>query len=279
MTGPRTAVPTITLHDGATIPQLGFGVFQVPPDEAEQVVTTALQAGYRSIDTAAAYQNEAGVGRAIAASGVPREELFVTTKLWNDDQGYDETMRAFDTSLRELGLDQVDLYLIHWPRPRADRYVDTWKAFQKIKAEGRVRSVGVSNFTQRHIQRLADETGALPVLNQVELHPYLQQPELRAFHAEHRIATEAWGPLGQGGEVLQDPVITTLAEKYGKTPAQVILRWHLQIGNVVIPKSATPERIRANLEVFDVELAEDDVAAITDLDRGERLGPDPDEFN
>lgn len=271
-------VPTTRLSDGLTIPQLGFGVFQVPPDEAEQVVATALRAGYRSLDTAAAYQNEAGVGRAIAASGLERDDVYVTTKLWNDDQGYDEALRAFDRSLGELGLAQVDLYLVHWPVPHAGRYVDTWRAFRKIKAEGRARSVGVSNFTEAHISRLADETGALPVLNQVELHPYLQQPELRAFHAEHGIATEAWGPLGQGGEVLQDPVITGLADEYGKTPAQVILRWHLQLGNVVIPKSATPERIEANLDVFDVELADDDMAAIADLDRGERLGPDPETF-
>lgn len=271
-------VPTITFHDGVTIPQLGFGVFQVPPDEAEQVVTTALAAGYRSIDTAAAYQNEEGVGRAIAASDLARDRLFITTKLWNDDQGYDEALRAFDTSIGKLGLEQLDLYLIHWPTPAADRYVDTWKAFEKIAADGRVRSIGVSNFTEAHLRRLAAETGSVPVLNQVELHPYLQQPQLRAFHAEQRIATEAWSPLGQGGEVLQDPVVTTLAEKYGTSPAQVVLRWHLQLGNVVIPKSVTPERIRDNIDVFDVELADDDMAAIADLDRGERIGPDPDDF-
>jgi 2,5-diketo-D-gluconate reductase A len=270
-------VPTITLNTGAEMPQLGFGVFQVPPDETERVVTTALEAGYRSIDTAAAYRNEEGVGRALAASGIPREELFVTTKLWNDQQGRDSALAAFERSLGLLGLDHVDLYLIHWPVPSQDRYVETWKAFEEIAASGRAKAIGVSNFQPAHLQRLFDETDTVPALNQIELHPRLAQAELRELHARHGIATEAWSPLAQG-ELLQDATIAGIAERLGRSPAQVILRWHLQLGNVVIPKSVTPERIRANIELFDYELGEDDMAAITGLDRGQRIGPDPDRF-
>jgi 2,5-diketo-D-gluconate reductase A len=270
-------VPQLTLNDGATIPQLGFGVFQVPPEDVADVVSTALRTGYRSIDTAAAYRNEEGVGQALADSGIPRDDLFVTTKLWNDDQGYGSTMRAFDESIAKLKLDYLDLYLIHWPAPKGDRYVDSWRALEKLQADGRVRSIGVSNFQPAHLRRLQEESGTVPAVNQIELHPMFQQPELRAFHAEHDILTEAWSPLGQG-EVLKNEEIGQLARKYGKTPAQVILRWHLQLGNIVIPKSVTPERIEENFQVFDFELADDDVAAMGELDRGTRMGPDPDEF-
>jgi 2,5-diketo-D-gluconate reductase A len=272
-------VPTFTLNTSATMPQLGFGVWQVPDEEAVSAVRTALEAGYRSIDTAAMYQNEEGVGKAIASSGVPRDELFVTTKLWNSDQGYDAALRAFDLSLDKLGFDYVDLYLIHWPAPAKDAYVETWKAFEKLYNEGRARAIGVSNFQVAHLRRLFEETDVVPALNQIELHPYLQQEELRAFHAEHGIATEAWSPLGRGGELLKDDTITRIASEHGKTPAQIVLRWHLQIGNVVIPKSVTPSRISENIDVFDFELTDEDLAAIARLDRGQRLGPDPDTFN
>jgi 2,5-diketo-D-gluconate reductase A len=272
-------VPSIRLNNGVEIPQLGFGVFQVPPDEVIEPVTTAIRAGYRLLDTAAAYQNEEGVGKAIADAGVPREELFITTKLWNADQGYDNALRAFDTSLQKLGIDQVDLYLIHWPLPKRDRYVETWKALEKIYADGRARAIGVSNFTERHLNRLLDETDVVPAVNQVELHPRLPQDELRAFHARHGIATEAWSPIGQGKGLLEDPVIGAIAERVGKSPAQVVLRWHVQLGNLVIPKSVTPSRIRENIDVFDFELSAADVGELTALGSGDRVGPDPEEFD
>ncbi|MCA1186499.1 MULTISPECIES: aldo/keto reductase [unclassified Saccharopolyspora] len=273
-----TQVPNLTLNTGAEIPQLGFGVFQVPPDEVIEPVATAIEAGYRSIDTAAAYGNEEGVGKAIADSGVRREDLFVTTKLWNDQQGYDSTLKAFDDSLTKLGLDYVDLYLIHWPAAGQDKYVDTWRAFEKLHGEGRAKSIGVSNFQIPHLRRLFEETDVVPALNQIELHPNLQQGDLRAFHREHGILTEAWSPIGQGKGLLDDPTLGSLAEKYGKSPAQIVLRWHVQLGNVVIPKSATPSRIRENIQVFDFELADDDLAVIAGLDTGTRVGPDPDAF-
>ncbi|MFG2301251.1 aldo/keto reductase [Actinacidiphila glaucinigra] len=273
-----TPTPDITLNNGVTMPQLGFGVFQVPDADTAAAVTSALENGYRSIDTAAIYGNEAGVGQALAASGVARDELFVTTKLWNGDQGYDSALAAFDASLAKLGLDHVDLYLIHWPTPARDTYLDTWRAFEKIHAEGRARAIGVSNFQPAHLQRIIDNSDVVPAVNQVELHPQLQQAELRAFHARHGIATEAWSPLAQGA-VLSDPVVTGIADRLGRTPAQVILRWHLQLGNVVIPKSVTPERIRQNIDVFDFALSDADIAAITALDSGTRIGPDPDTFN
>jgi diketogulonate reductase-like aldo/keto reductase len=271
-------VPSIKLNNGVEIPQLGFGVFQVPEEETKTAVTRALEAGYRSIDTAAAYGNEHGVGEAIKASGIPRDELFITTKLWNSAQGYDSTLRAFDDSMAKLGLDQLDLYLIHWPVPAGDRYVETWKAFEKLHADGRIRAIGVSNFQPTHLRRLLDEGLTVPAVNQIELHPALQQATLRAFHTEHGIATEAWSPLAQG-EVLNTPEITEIAAKHGKTAAQVVLRWHLQLGNVVIPKSVTPKRIAENIAVFDFELDGDDLAAIAGLERGHRTGPNPDEFN
>ena len=272
-------VPNITLNNGVEMPQLGFGVFQVPNDETEAAVTAALDAGYRSIDTATAYGNEAGVGAAIAKSGIPRDQLFVTTKLVNDDQGYDSTLRAFDRSMSELGLERLDLYLIHWPLPKRDKYVETWRAFEKLLAEGRVRAIGVSNFQPDHLRRLADETGTVPAVNQIELHPYLTQEAVRAADAERGIATEAWSPLAKGGDLLAEDVVTSLATKYDRTAAQVVLRWHLQLGNIVIPKSVTPSRIAENIDVFGFELADDDVAALSALDRGLRTGPDPDTFN
>ena len=269
-------VPNITLNNGAQMPQLGFGVYQVPPEEAAQAVSTALDAGYRSIDTAALYGNEEGVGKAIAESSVRREDLFITTKLWNDRQGYDEAQRAFDESLAKLGLDHVDLYLIHWPAPAQDAYVNTWKAFEKLQSDGRAKNIGVSNFQIPHLRRLFEETETVPAVNQIELHPNLQQGDLRSFHNEHGITTEAWSPLGQGKGLLEDATLASMAEKYGKSPAQIVLRWHLQLGNVVIPKSATPSRVRDNIEVFDFELADDDLAVIASLETGVRVGPDPD---
>ncbi|MEU1278110.1 aldo/keto reductase [Streptomyces sp. NPDC005805] len=271
-------VPSITLNNGVAMPQLGFGVWQVPDDEATKAVATALEAGYRSIDTAAVYENEKGTGRAIAASGVPREELFVTTKLWNSDQGYDATLRAFDASLDKLGLDHVDLYLIHWPMPAKDAYVDTYRAFEKILADGRARAIGVSNFLPEHLERLIGETPVVPAVNQIELHPQLQQAESRETHVAHGIATEAWSPLGQGKGLLDVPTVVAVARKHGRTPAQVVLRWHLQTGNVVIPKSVTPSRIAENIDVFGFELDADDLAAFAALDEGKRLGPDPARF-
>ncbi|MFJ8923335.1 aldo/keto reductase [Streptomyces sp. NPDC102415] len=273
-----STVPTVTLNNGVTIPQLGFGVFQVPDDETTAAVTSALEAGYRSIDTAAVYGNEAGVGRALAESGIARDELFVTTKLWNADQGYDATLAAFDTSLAKLGLDHVDLYLIHWPTPARDLYTDTWRALEKLLADGRIRAAGVSNFQPAHLRRLAEESSLVPAVNQIELHPGLQQSELRAVHAEYGIATEAWSPLAQGA-LLNEEAIVAVAERHGKTPAQAVLRWHLQLGNIVIPKSVTPARIRQNIDVFDFELSAADMDAIAGLDRGMRTGPDPDTLN
>jgi 2,5-diketo-D-gluconate reductase A len=259
------------------IPQLGFGVFQVPPEETQAVVEEALATGYRHVDTAAAYRNEAGVGAAIAASGIPHEDVFLTTKLWNSEQGYDSTLRAFEKSLARLKLGRVDLFLIHWPVPSEDRYLDTWRAFERIQEQGLARSIGVSNFRIEDLRRLEREADHLPSVNQIELHPRLQQADLRAWHAEHAIATEAWSPLAQGA-LLSEPTIETVAAHHERTPAQTILRWHLQLGNVVIPKSVTPERIRENIEVFDFELSEDDMAALARLDAGERTGPDPATF-
>ncbi|MER5204235.1 aldo/keto reductase [Streptomyces sp. NPDC002825] len=273
-----STTPTVTLNNGVEIPQLGFGVFQVADDATTAAVASALEAGYRSIDTAAVYGNEAGVGRALGASGLAREELFVTTKLWNAEQGHDATLRAFDDSLAKLGLDYVDLYLIHWPAPARDLYRDSWRALERLADEGRIRAAGVSNFQPGHLRRLMDGATLTPAVNQIELHPGLQQSELRAFHGEHRIATEAWSPLAQGA-VLDDPAITAIAAAHGKSPAQVVIRWHLQLGNVVIPKSVTPARIRANFDVFDFALTDEEMATVAGLDRGLRTGPHPDELN
>ena len=270
-------VPNVRLNDGTRIPQVGFGVFQVPPDETQRAVEDALAAGYRHIDTAAAYRNERGVAAGIAASGVPRAEIFITTKLWNTEQGFDSTLAAFDKSIEALDTEQVDLYLIHWPVPARDLFLDTWRAFERINEEGWARSIGVSNFRVADLERLTQEAETMPTINQIELHPLLQQAELRAWHAEHGIATEAWSPLAQG-EVLKDDTLVTIAAHHERTVAQVILRWHLQLGNVVIPKSVTPARVRENLDIFDFELTEDDLAAIARLDAGHRTGPDPASF-
>jgi 2,5-diketo-D-gluconate reductase A len=274
---PALTAAGLTLRDGVEIPQLGFGVFQVPPSETQSVVELAFEAGYRHVDTAAAYSNEEAVGAAIAASGLPRKSVFVTTKLWNTQQGYDSTLAAFERSLERLGLDRLDLYLIHWPVPTRDLFVETWKAFERLYEEGQVSTIGVSNFRVEDLERLEVETDTLPTINQIELHPRFQQAELRAWHEEHGIATEAWSPLAQG-DLLDDETIERIAAKHGKTPAQVVLRWHLHLGNVVIPKSVTPERIRENLELFDFELDEDDLAVLAELDGGGRIGPDPSTF-
>jgi 2,5-diketo-D-gluconate reductase A len=272
-----TSIPTVALRDGVEIPQLGFGVFQVPPDRTQEVVEEALESGYRHIDTAAAYRNERGVGAAIAASGLAREEIFVTTKLWNSAQGYESTLGAFEKSVARLGLDHVDLYLIHWPVPTEGRALDTWRAFERIHEERRSRSIGVSNFRVEDLEELEREAATQPTVNQVELHPHLQQADLRTWHLEHRIATEAWSPLAQG-ELLNNETIAAVANRHDRTPAQAILRWHLQLGNVVIPKSVTPKRMRENFELFDFELSDEDMTEIAALDVGQRIGPDPSTF-
>jgi diketogulonate reductase-like aldo/keto reductase len=277
MAGATDRVPRIPLRPDVEIPQLGYGVFQVPPKETEEVVARALRVGYRHIDTAAAYGNEGAVGQAIHASGIPREEIFVTTKCFNDDHGKDRAKRAFKASLERLELEHVDLYLIHWPVPSHDLYVETWQAFIELQAEGFVRAIGVSNFQPAHLERIVEETGVVPAINQVELHPHFQQAGLRHEHDELGIVTEAWSPLGQGLE-LEDPVIVAIAEAQTKTPAQAIIRWHLQLGNVVIPKSVTPGRIEENFDVFDFELSADEMERIRELDEGRRIGPDPDTF-
>jgi 2,5-diketo-D-gluconate reductase A len=271
------SVPLVRLRDGIDIPQLGFGVFQVPPEDTADVVRMALSTGYRHIDTAAAYQNEEAVGRAVRASGLERSEVFVTTKCANSDHGYDEATQALRASLDRLEMDYVDLYLIHWPVPSRNRYVETWKAFINAHQQGLVRSIGVSNFQPAHLERLIGETGVTPTINQVELHPRLQQRELRRDHADLGIVAEAWSPLAQG-EVLDDPTITVVAEAHDRTPGQVVIRWHIQLGNVVIPKSVTPERIEQNFRVFDFELTQDEMAAIEALDANQRTGPNPDTF-
>jgi 2,5-diketo-D-gluconate reductase A len=265
-----TSAPSVPLSDGTEIPQLGFGVFQIPADETVEAVRHALDAGYRHVDTAKAYGNERQVGEAVRDCD---EHVYVTTKLWNSDQG--DPRGAFDKSFERLGLDHVDLYLIHWPLPSAGKYIDAWKALIELSQEDRLRSIGVSNFQPSHLDDIVEATGVTPVINQIELHPYLQQRELRDYHAEHGIVTEAWSPLAQG-DVLDDDVLTEIAEAHGKSTGQVVLRWHIQLGNVVFPKSATPERIRENFDIFDFELSEDDMARIESLDRGERVGPDPD---
>jgi 2,5-diketo-D-gluconate reductase A len=277
MSSSITQVPHIPLRGGVEIPQLGFGVFQVPPAETAEVTTLALQAGYRHIDTAAAYRNEAAVGQALHASGLPRDEVFITTKCFNDDHGYDPAIRAAKASLERLELEHIDLYLIHWPVPIHNKYVETWEAFIELQTQGLVRAIGVSNFQPTHLERLISETGVVPAVNQIELHPRFQQTGLRREHAQLGILTEAWSPLAQGA-VLEDPAITQIAETHDKTPAQVVIRWHLQLGNVVIPKSVTPARIEANLDVFDFHLSDSELEAINALDAGQRTGPDPDTF-
>lgn len=253
-------------------------MWQTPPDETERAVGAALAAGYRHVDTAAAYGNEEGVGRALAASGLPRDDVYVVTKLWNADQGYDKTLKAFDASMAKLGIDRLDLYLIHWPLPELNTFVDTFSAFAELRAQGRITSIGVSNFEPEHLRILVDATGIVPAVNQIELHPLLPQRELRDVHATLGVATEAWSPLGQGS-LLEHPTLVGLAEAHGKTPAQVLIRWHIQIGNIVIPKSVNPERIVSNFDVFDFELSQQDLESIASLEDGTRLGPDPRTFN
>lgn len=270
-----SAIPSIPLNDGHRIPQLGFGVFKTPPAETAAAVGAAFDAGYRHIDTAAIYGNEEGVGQAIAASGLARDELFITTKLWNADQGYDSALKALDLSLDKLKLDYVDLYLIHWPVPSRGLALDSWKALIKAREAGRIRSIGVSNFRAEDLDAIIDATGVTPVLNQIELHPLLQQTELRDVDAARDIVTESWSPLAQGGEVLDDPGLKTIAAKYGKSPAQIVLRWHIELGLVVIPKSVTPSRIRDNADIFDFSLDTADLAVIAELNQDRRIGPDP----
>jgi 2,5-diketo-D-gluconate reductase A len=268
-----TEQPKVTLNDGRVMPQFGLGVWRTPKDDTAEVVKTALEAGYRSIDTAAAYANERGVGEGLKS--VPREELFVTTKLWNDNQGYDSTLAAFEKSRERLGLDAVDLYLIHWPAPKKGLYVETWKALVQLQKDGRALSIGVSNFLPEHLERIIGETGVIPAVNQIELHPSFQQKASRAFHEKHGIHTESWSPLGQGKQ-LEDPVVGEIAAKHGKTPAQVVIRWHLDSGLIVIPKSVTPSRIRENIAVFDFKLDASDMDKLAGLDSAEgRIGPNP----
>lgn len=270
-------VRDIALNDGTTIPQLGFGVFQIDPAETQEAVEKALEVGYRHIDTARIYGNEEGVGAALKATGLA-DEVFVTTKLWNDDQGHDSTLKAFDTSMGKLGLDVLDLYLIHWPTPAHDRYVETWTAFEQLKADGRVRSIGVSNFRVQDLQRIADEGLTTPSVNQIELHPALTQDVLRAFHAEHGIVTEAWSPLAQGA-VLDEAAVVEIAQAHDATPGQVVLAWQLALDNVVFPKSVTPARIAENFAATEVSLSDDELQRISAVNRDERTGPDPAEFN
>ncbi|MDQ3504930.1 MAG: aldo/keto reductase [Actinomycetota bacterium] len=270
--------PGVTLNDGAVIPQLGFGVFQVPPEDTEEVVLRALKVGYRHIDTAHMYGNEAGVGAAIRASGIPRDEIYVTTKLNNDKHGYDTARWAFEGSLQRLKLSYVDLFLIHWPMPVHNDYVETWTALESVKADGLATSIGVSNFQPAHLTRLIAESSTVPAVNQIELHPNFPQAELRAMHAQHNIATEAWSPLARGA-LLDDPAFAEITDHHVKSPAQVILRWHLQLGNIVIPKSVTPDRISANFRIFDFELSDEDMDTIKGLATGVRIGPHPNDMN
>ena len=269
-------VPNVTFNDGRTIPQLGYGVWQVEDEVAEKVVGTALQTGYRHVDTAAIYGNEAGVGRAITTSDVAREDIFLTTKLWNSDQGYENAFEAFDASLKKLGTDYVDLYLIHWAKPLQGLYLDSWRALIELQKQGKVRSIGVSNFPEEQLREIIKETGVVPAINQIELHPYFSQEALRAVHAEYGIVTEAWSPLGNGSDLLQNPVLAEIAERHGVTPAQVVLAWHLAKGTVAIPKSVTPSRIEENLASVNVTLTAEDIAAVDALSTPEgRIGPDP----
>jgi 2,5-diketo-D-gluconate reductase A len=274
-----TNVPGIKLNSGASIPQLGFGVFQIDPQDTAKTVQTALDIGYRHIDTAQMYGNEAEVGEAIANSGIPRDELFVTTKCNNSNHGYEDSQRALDESLSKLRTDYVDLYLIHWPLPGKDLYVQTWKGLEQAAKDGKARSIGVSNFQSHHLDRLTQETDTVPAVNQIELHPHLQQPQMREYDRSHGIATEAWSPIGQGKGVIDEDRIVEIAKAHDKTPAQVTLRWHIQLGNIIFPKSVTDSRIRENFDIFDFELTDDDMSAIGALDKGQRLGPDPDQFD
>ena len=273
-----TFAPTTTMNDGREIPVIGFGVWQVPDDVVVDAALAALECGYRHIDTAYLYLNERGVGEALRRSGLDREDVFITTKVWNTDHGYDETLRAFDKSTGLLGIDEVDLYLIHWPTPARDIYLDSWRALIRLREEGRARSIGVSNFHEAHLRKIIDETGVIPAINQIELHPWLPQAHMRDVDTRLGIHTEAWSPLGSG-RLIDDLVIAEIGQKHGKTTAQVMVRWSLQLGNIVLPKSVTPARIAENIDVFDFELDDADMAAIASLDSGRRTGPNPDDFN
>lgn len=274
------ASPAITFHDGRSIPQLGYGVWQVENDVAADVVVKALDAGYRHVDTARGYNNEEGVGKALKTAGLDRDSVFITSKVPNQDQGYENTLRSFDASMADLGLDELDLYLIHWPVPSKGLAVETWKALIELQRQGRIRSIGVSNFRIEDLEQLEAETGVVPVLNQIELHPYFNQPELREYHASKNIVTESWSPLGQGGGELEDPVILEIAKAHDADPAQVLIAWNLALGNVVIPKSATPERIVSNFASLEVELSDAEIEQITGLHKGEagRQGGNPDDM-
>jgi 2,5-diketo-D-gluconate reductase A len=274
-----TDVPGIELNSGATIPQLGFGVFQIEQSQTAETVAKALEIGYRHIDTAQMYGNEAEVGEAIRSSGIGRDELFVTTKCNNSNHGRLDSQKALDESLQKLGLDYVDLYLIHWPLPGKDLYVDTWRGFEEAVKDGKTKSIGVSNFQDHHLERLFSETETVPAVNQIELHPHMQQLAMRSFDERHGIATEAWSPIGQGKGVIDESTIEGIAKKHGKTGAQVTLRWHIQLGNIVFPKSVTPSRIQENFDIFDFELNDEEMSAIGELERAERIGPDPDQFD
>jgi 2,5-diketo-D-gluconate reductase A len=270
--------PLVEMNDGRSIPVIGFGVWQVPDDVVVDATLKALEVGYRHIDTAYLYHNERGVGEALRRCGLDRDDIFVTTKVWNTDHGYDETLRAFDKSTGLLGIDEVDLYLIHWPTPARDMYLDSWRALIRLREEGRARSIGVSNFHEAHLRKIIDETGVIPAINQIELHPWLPQTQLRDIDARLGVKTEAWSPLGSG-RLIDDPVITEVAAKHGKSPAQVMVRWSIQLGNIVLPKSVTPARIEQNIDVFDFVLDDADMAAIATLESGRRTGPNPDDFN
>ncbi len=270
--------PLVEMNDGRSIPVIGFGVWQVPDDVVVDATLKALEVGYRHIDTACVYENERGVGEALRRSGLNRDDVFVTTKVWNTDQGYDQTLRAFDTSTGLLGIDEVDLYLVHWPTPARDLYLDSWRALIRLREEGRARSIGVSNFHEAHLRRIIDETGVIPAMNQIELHPWLPQAHLRDIDARLGIKTEAWSPLGSG-QLIDNPVIAQVAAKHGKSPAQVMIRWSIQLGNIVLPKSVTPARIEQNIDVFDFVLDDADMAALATLESGRRTGPNPDDFN
>lgn len=270
--------PLVEMNDGRSIPVIGFGVWQVPDDVVVDATLKALEVGYRHIDTAYLYLNERGVGEALQRCGLDRDDIFVTTKVWNTDHGYDETLRAFDKSTGLLGIDEVDLYLIHWPTPARDIYLDSWRALIRLREEGRARSIGVSNFHEAHLRKIIDETGVIPAINQIELHPWLPQAHMRDIDARLGIKTEAWSPLGSG-RLIDDPVIAEVAAKHGKSPAQVMVRWSIQLGNIVLPKSVTPARIEQNIDVFDFVLDDADMAAIATLESGRRTGPNPDEFN
>ncbi|OBA38136.1 aldo/keto reductase [Gordonia sp. 852002-51296_SCH5728562-b] len=271
-------VPIITLNNGVEIPQLGFGVFQIEPEKTVDAVRTALDVGYRHIDTAEMYGNEKQVGEGVNGSDIPRDQVFITSKLNNGFHAYDDALKATDQTLADLGVDAVDLFLIHWPLPEVGDFVETWKALEKIYADGKARAIGVSNFQKHHLERLFAETEIVPAVNQIEVHPYLTQDDLRAFNADHGIATEAWSPIAQG-DVLDDPVLKKIAEEKGKSTAQVTLRWHIQRGDIIFPKSVTRSRVEENFDIFDFELSGDDVAAIDGLNKNKRRGPDPDTFN